>query len=93
MPACRICGATRGECVASPSTPVHEIEIREGIGVTGPLEEVDVEVRPGVVATLRLNARDKARLVPAAAPEPEPEPKRKARPVAANKAAGTASGK
>jgi hypothetical protein len=77
--------------VAPHSTPVHQIEIREGIGMTGPLEDVEVEVRPGVFGTLQLSARDKARLVPAAAPEPEP--KRKARPVAANKATGTTSTK
>jgi hypothetical protein len=55
--------------------------------VAGPLEEVDVEIRPGIVARLQLDERDRALLVPA---KPEPEPKRKARPVAANKAAGTA---
>jgi hypothetical protein len=91
MTACRICGATCGECVAPHSAPVHEVDIKEGAAVTGPLEEIEVEVRPGVFGTLQLNARDKARLVPAAAPESEP--KRKARPVASNKAVGTASGK
>jgi hypothetical protein len=55
--------------------------------VAGPLEDVDVEIRPGIVARLQLDERDRSLLVPA---KTEPEPKRKARPVAANKAAGTA---
>jgi hypothetical protein len=54
--------------------------------VAEPLEEVDIEVRPGVVGRFQVSARDKARLIP---PDPA-EPARKARPVAANKAAGTA---
>jgi hypothetical protein len=61
--------------------------------VAGELEDVQVEVRPGIVASFQMDARDRARY---ARPEPDPEPEkpaRKARPVAANKAAGTTSTK
>ena len=90
MPTCRICGAAHGECAAPQSAPSRVTEIREGMDVAGPLEDVDVEIRPGIIARLQHDERDRAQLVPVKRSEPEPKPARKARPVAANKAAGTA---